>query len=401
MLASTRTGIHLREKQRPPEGDWFVWLLMSGRGFGKTLAGASWVNRLAEAHPEWRIALVGRTTSDVRDVMVDGATGIRSLNRQVNYEPSKRRLTWPNGTTATTFTADQPDMLRGPQFNAAWCDEIASWRYTDAWDNLKLGLRLGDHPQACVTTTPRPIKLVRELIADEYTRVVTGTTYENLDNLAPSFRRQVLERYEGTRLGRQELYAEILDDVPGALWTRDTIESCRVAKCPPLKQVVVAIDPAVTAGEDSDETGIVVCGLGEDGHGYVLADLSGRLTPEQWARRAVDAYNQHGANWIVAEVNNGGDLVERNIRLYRDGDNRLGESVGYRSVRAARGKYTRAEPVGGLYEQQRIHHVGILSDLEDQQCTWVPGEASPDRVDALVWGMTELMLGQRLVLGVL
>jgi predicted phage terminase large subunit-like protein len=378
-----------------------VWLLLSGRGFGKTLAGASWVNKLAVENAGWRLALVGRTASDVRDVMVDGATGIRSVNKSVTYEPSKRRLTWPNGSTATTFTADQPDMLRGPQFHAAWCDELASWRYRMAWDNLSLGLRLGDRPRVCVTTTPRPIKLIRELMKDEHTVNVTGTTYENLDNLAPSFRKQVLERYEGTRLGRQELYAEILDDVPGALWNRDTLEQCRVDKAPALSQIVVAIDPAVTAGEDSDETGIVVCGLGEDGHGYVLQDLSGRYTPEQWARRAVEAYNMHEANWIVAEVNNGGDLVERNIRLYRDGDLRLGERVSFRAVRAARGKYTRAEPIGNLYEQGRIHHVGVLPDLEDQQCTWVPGEASPDRVDALVWGMTELMLGQKLVLGVL
>lgn len=359
---------------------------MAGRGFGKTLTGAHWIDTLAREQA-YRLAVVGRTAGDVRDVMVEGPTGVLAINPDVVYEPSKRRLTWPNGATATTFTADKPDMLRGPQHHFVWCDELATWRYGETWDNLMLGLRLGDRPRALVTTTPRPISIVRDLVDRDGQDVVVvrGTTYENLDNLAPTFQDEILRRYEGTRLGRQELEAELLEDVPGALWSRAELEGLRPKRLPNMTRVVVSVDPAVTAAAGSDETGIVVCAMGEDDKGYVLEDLSGRYTPDEWGRIVANAYRIHEANGIIAEVNNGGDLVEKNIRSVDD-------SLPVTQVRAARGKYTRAEPVAAMYEQKRIYHAGTFPELEDQMCTWVPGDASPDRVDALVWGMTELMV---------
>lgn len=323
--------------------------------------------------------------------MVEGESGILAISppwARPLYEPSKRRVTWPNGSMVTVYTADEPDRLRGPQHHWAWCDELAAWRYPDAWDMLMFGLRLGSDPRVVVTTTPKPIKLVRDLISSPTTAVTTGSTYENLANLAPAFRDAIISRYEGTRLGRQELLAELLDDVPGALWTRSIIESCRVRETPELVRIVVAIDPAVTSGEDADETGIIVAGLGVDGHGYVLADRSVHLaSPETWARRAVVAYREFTADRIVAEVNNGGEMVELTLRT-------VDRSVSYRAVHASRGKRVRAEPVAALYEQGRIHHVGAHPTLEDQMCQFVPegSDISPDRVDALVWAMTDLML---------
>lgn len=340
---------------------------------------------MARQHAGCRIAIVGRTAADVRDVMIEGESGVLRINPEINYEPSKRRLTWPNGSTATTFTADKPDQLRGPQHHFAWCDELATWRYPETWDMLMLGLRLGQKPRALVTTTPRPIPIIRDLVErdGQDVAVVRGTTYENLDNLAPTFKSQILRKYEGTRLGRQELEAALLEDVPGALWTRRMLDDLR-RDAPPFKRVVVAVDPAVTAEEGSDETGIIVCGKGEDDKGYVIEDLSGRYTPNEWARQVANAYRIHGANTVIAEVNNGGDLVERNIKS-------ADRSISVTQVRAARGKYTRAEPIAAYYEQKRIYHAGSFPELEDQMCTWVPGDKSPDRVDALVWGMTELM----------
>ena len=380
-----------RPKQLTPPGDWLVWLILAGRGFGKSRTGAEWVRENVTAGKAARIALVADTAADAREVMVEGESGILATSPpwfRPTYEPSKRRLTWPNGAIATTYSAEEPDQLRGPQHDLAWADELAKWRYPDAWDQLRFGLRLGRDPRVIVTTTPRPTPIIRSLISEATTHVTRGATHENRANLAPAFLATVVARYEGTRLGRQELYAEILDDVPGALWKRDTIDSARVREAPALRRIVVAIDPAVTSGEASDETGIVVVGVSHDGHGYVLDDASGRHTPNEWARIAVAKLDAWRADRIVAEVNNGGDLVETNIRTVR-------RNAPFTAVRASRGKATRAEPVAALYEQGKVHHVGMLATLEDQLCSWEPSAAkSPDRLDALVWGLSNLMLGE-------
>jgi len=384
---------HARPKQLPPPGNWRVWLVCTGRGWGKTRAGAEWVRAEVESGRRGRLALVGRTAADARDVMIEGESGLLAVCPpwdRPRYEPSKRRLTWPNGAIATSYSADEPDLLRGPQHDGAWADELASWRFPEAWDMLLMGLRLGENPQVVAVTTPRPIKLIRDLMAQPTTVTVTGATFENEDNLPEPFLREIIARYQGTRLGRQELMGELLDDVPGALWTRQMIEQCHIAEAPDMVRVVVAIDPAVTSGDDADETGIVAAGKGVDGHAYVLADASCRLSPDGWGRRAVDLYRAHKADRIIAEVNNGGDLVERVIRTVDVG-------IPYRAVRASRGKATRVEPVAALYEQSRVFHVGGFDVLEDQLCAFASdgymGSDSPDHADALVWALHELMLG--------
>ena len=383
------------EKQRAPEGDWGVWLLMAGRGFGKTRAGAEWVRERVVLGAGRRIALVAPTPDDFRNVMVEGVSGLLRVSPwwfMPKYEPSKRKLTWPNGATAYGFSSYEPDRLRGPQFDTAWCDELASWKNArETWDNLQFGLRLGRSPRCAVTTTPKPIGLLRELKDREDVMVTTGSTYENRENLAADYIERIRRRYEGTRTGRQEIYAELLDEAEGSLWKRDWIEAARVREAPELARVVVAVDPAVSSRPGSDETGIVVAGADEDGHAYVLADGSGRMSPDGWARRAIGLLDRYGADRIVGEVNNGGDLVEHTVRTAYDD-----RVVPYRSVRASRGKYARAEPVSALYERGKVHHVGRLDRLEDQMCTWEPGaEGSPDRLDALVWAVTELGLRRR------
>lgn len=385
-----------RPKQLPPTGDWLGWLVMAGRGFGKTFTGAGWVNELADSGAAGRIALVAATAADARDTMVEGQSGILrmapSWNRPV-YEPSKRRLTWRNGAIATTFSAEEADRLRGPEHDAAWADELAAWQNAQAaWDMLMFGLRLGKHPRWLVTTTPRPVKLVKELLAREGRDVVVtrGSTFENEANLAPTFLAAVKQRYEGTRLGRQELNAELLSDMPGALWKVEWLERDRVSRPPAeLKRIVVAIDPAVSNNEGSDETGIIVAGVGADRHVYVLEDLSGRYAPHEWARKAIDAYRRHKADRIIAEVNNGGAMVEATIRA-------VDERASFKAVHASRGKVVRAEPIAAMYEKQTVHHVGAFDVLEDQMCSFTSdfdrGKVgySPDRVDALVWAVTEL-----------
>ena len=383
-----------RDSQKPPPGDWRIWLLLAGRGFGKTRTGAEFVRARVGARKARRIALVAPTAADARDVMVEGDSGLLAIappwDRPV-YEPSKRRLTWPDGAIATTYSADEPERLRGPQHDLAWCDELAAWRYPEAWDMLMLGLRLGADPRAVVTTTPRPTKLIKTLVADPKVVVTRGSTAENRGNLAPAFLDQIVRRYEGTRLGRQELDAEILEDTPGALWSHGIIEAARVTSAPGLRRIVVAIDPAAGSGEHSDETGIVIAGKDAAGHGYVLGDLSERYTPTEWAKAAIAAYRAHGADRIVAEVNNGGEMVEATLRMVDPG-------VPFTAVRASRGKAARAEPVAALYEQGRVHHVGALPRLEDQMCGFgrdfdrARAGYSPDRVDALVWALTELMV---------
>ena len=409
-----------RAKQVPPEGPWRTWLILAGRGFGKTRTGAEWVRAWVEAGRFRRIALVGETTADARDVMVEGDSGILAVSPPWNrprYEPSKRRLTWPGGAVAQTFSADDPEQLRGPQFDAAWADEIAKWRYPAAWDNLMLGLRLGPDPRCVATTTPRPRAWLIRMIDDPATVVTSGATAENAANLAPAFLERILATYGGSRLARQEIDGEMLRDTPGALWRRADLDRCRIAAAdtPALARIVIAIDPAVSTGAASDETGIIAAGIVAGpgpgigpspgpgigpsphsvpglGHGLgtaiVLEDLSGRFSPDAWARRAIEAYHRLGADALVAEVNQGGDMVIQTLAT-------VDPTVPVRAVRASRGKRTRAEPVVALYEQGRVRHAGPLPELEDQLCafTGAPGEASPDRLDALVWALTELMLG--------
>lgn len=381
-----------RPEQIAPSTDWNVWLIKAGRGFGKTRAGAEWIREKSE-DPLERIALIGRTAADVRDVMVEGHSGLMRIfpdNDKPLYEPSKRRITFKSGAIATTYSADEPNLLRGPQFTSAWADELAAWKYDrDSWDNLMFGLRLGERPQACVTTTPRPTKLIRELMSRKDCVVTGGSTYANAGNLANSFIESILKKYQGTRLGRQEIEAEVLDDNPGALWTGRLIEQYRVRVAPNMKRMVIAIDPAVTSNPDSDETGLIGAGIGEDDHCYIMADLSGIFPADTWARLAVNWYKDNEADRIVAEVNNGGDLVESTIRT-------ISREVSYKSVRATRGKTLRAEPVAALYEQGKVHHVGQFSQLEDQMTTYDPqatNNKSPDRMDAMVWAVTDLMLG--------
>lgn len=389
-----------RPQQLAPTGDdWLTWMILAGRGFGKTRSGAEWVRDLVENHNYRRIALVAEDAGDARDVMVEGESGIIAVcppwNRP-NYEPSKRRLTWPNGARATIFSADDPESLRGPQHDAAWLDELCKWRYQqEAWDQLQFGLRLGKRPVQCITTTPKPTKLLKEIVARPSTHVTKGHTYDNLDNLAETFREAIVSRYEGTRLGRQELNAEILDDNPNALFHMGLIEAARMSRKDvpeDLNRTVIAVDPPATGTDKSDECGIIACSRDipntNHAHFYVHQDhtVQGR-SPEGWAQAAVSAYYKHMANAIIAEVNNGGDMVESVIK-------NVDPTVPVIKVRASKGKWTRAEPVAGLYEQGRVHHIGVHTELEDQMCDFDPSGTvegkSPDRMDAVVWGLAEL-----------
>lgn len=381
-----------RDKQAPPTGEWSTWLILAGRGWGKTRTGAEWVLDQIEAGRR-RIALVARTAADYRAVMVEGESGLLAIappNLRPIYEPSKRQLTWPNGAIASLYSSEKPDQLRGPQHDAAWADELAAWsRPKETWDQLMFGLRLGDDPRCVVTTTPRPTPEVRDLVAEPSTAITRGATFENEANLATKQLERLRAAYEGTRLGRQELYGEILDDTEGALWTRAMLERA-VLSCPhplpDLARIVVAVDPAVTSGENSDETGIVVVGRDHAGHGYLLADYSGRYGVGEWERRVLNAHDTHDADMVVAEVNNGGDFIGHAIRNVR-------HTIRYKAVRATRGKVVRAEPVAGLYELDRMHHAGVFPELEDQMATWTPdSRESPDRLDALVWAVTALEL---------
>lgn len=388
-----------RDSQKPPPGDWFVWLLLAGRGFGKTKAAVEWIRTYVEGvsplqaphgAPE-RIALVAETAADGRDVMVEGQSGILKCSLPgfgPLYEPSKRRLTWPNGIVATTYSAEDPDQLRGPEHALGWADELAKWKYAaDTWANLVLGMRLGI-PKIAVTTTPRPLKLLKELVSRETTVVTTGSTYDNRANLSGEFLREIEDLYEGTRIGGQEIHGRILDDIEGALWQRTDIDKARVKQkdLPALERIVVAVDPPVTSNADSDECGIVVVGRDEDGDLWVIADVSvqGR-SPTGWAEVVVKAYEDYEADRVIGEVNNGGDMIETVLRT-------VGERISYKAVRATRGKMIRAEPVAARYEKGEVHHVGVYEKMEDQMCSYTGDrrEDSPDRMDALVWGCTEL-----------
>jgi phage terminase large subunit-like protein len=334
------------------------------------------------------IHFLGATAGDARDIMIEGESGILKSSPpwdMPKYEPSKRKVTWKNGAHALIFTADEPDRLRGPQCYAAWCDEIASWRYPeDAWDNLMMGLRLGNKPRVIATTTPRPTKMIRELIKDPNTYVTSGTTYENIQNLAPAFLNTIITKYEGTRLGRQELMAEMLEDIEGALWTLKLIEDSRVKEHPEFVVSAIALDPAVTSKEGSDDTGIIRGGRDAKGEIYICEDNTGIYTPNRWATIAVSKYDLHKLDCVVGEINNGGELIETVIK-------NIDRNVNYKPVWASRGKTIRAQPVVGLYEQKRVHHVGVLSKLEDEMTNWILGDPSPNRIDALVWLVTYLM----------
>lgn len=388
-------GFWGRANQRAPAGNWQTWLALAGRGFGKTEAGAQWIRERVAAGAR-NIALVAETQKDLEEVMVARLLAIYPPGQAPVARFKPVRLIWPNGAMALGYNGTEPNQLRGPEFDTAWVDELAKYRYAqETWDMLQFTMRSGTDPRVFVTTTPRPIDVIRKIMADPFTVVTRGSTFDNAANLPPQFLRQLRARYEGTRLGRQELNAEILEDVPGALWTRDIIEGCRVSAEPIMRRVVIAIDPPVTSGENADECGIIAAGLGDDGHGYVLADRSSQgEKPSEWARRAVLAFKQFDADCIVAEVNNGGEMIEEVIRA-------VDPNMPVRSVRATRGKVLRAEPISLLYEQRRIHHVGAFPKLEDQMCAMTPdfdpsdAGYSPDRLDALVWAMTELMLGHK------
>lgn len=390
------------DKQLPPETppEWRSWLILGGRGAGKTRAGAEWVR--AQALGQWsdghghaeRIAIIGPTLDEARAVMVEGKSGLLAIHMQderPRYEPSKRLLTWPNGAIAQVFSADEPESLRGPQFDAAWCDEVAKWRYaSEVWDMLAFALRLGENPRAVVTTTPRPTPLVKQLLADSATVVSRTATADNRQHLARTFWADVMARYAGTRLGRQELDGELIDDDPDALFSRAMIEQGRCRDVPELVRVVVAVDPPASHGRRANACGIICAGLGQDGRAYVLDDGTLRgASPSRWAQAVTALYAARHADRVVAEVNQGGAMVEQVLR-------EVDPAVAFRAVHATRGKAVRAEPVAALYEQGRISHVGAFPELEDEMCTAIRGgRHSPDRLDALVWAITDLMLRRR------
>jgi phage terminase large subunit-like protein len=343
------------------------------------------------AKPGARIAIVAPTAADARDVCIQGESGLLSCCPPWDipeYQPSLRRVVWKNGAIATTYSADEPERLRGPQHTHAWCDEVGAWRYPETWDMLAMGLRLGDKPRTVVTTTPRQTPLMKIIRQSSGVIITRGRTLDNVDNLAPTFMQTMMDRYGGTRLARQELDGEDLWDEPGALWDREVLDETRQTRTQmQYARVVVSVDPAGSNTADSDETGIIVAAKGMDGHGYVLADLSGKYSPDQWARKAIAAYEQFDADRIIAEKNQGGDMVAHTLKT-------VNPEIPLRLVHASRGKIARAEPVAALYEQRKIHHVGCFGPLEDQMCTWVQGMKSPDRLDALVWALTELFIGK-------
>ena len=389
-----------RDEQKPPPGDWRTWLLMGGRGSGKTRAGAEWVHRVAcdagGSGAALRIALVAETLGDAREVMVDGPSGICRIARRSrpSFEVSRRRLVWPNGAVAHVFSSEDPESLRGPQFDLAWCDELAKWKNArETWDMLQFGLRLGRHPRAMVTTTPRPLPLIKAILSDPDTAATRIRTADNAANLAPGFVAAMEKRYGGSRLGRQELAGELIEDREDALWRRADIERLRVGKPGPVGRIVVAVDPPAAAAARNSCCGIVVAGLDASGRGVVLADGSlEAASPAAWGRAVVRLYRRFDADRVVAEVNQGGDMVAAILRS-------VDPAVPVTTVRATRGKWLRAEPVAALYEQGRVVHADAFPELEDQMCDFGPdglsSGRSPDRLDALVWALTALLMTAR------
>lgn len=387
------------DHQRPPEGDWRVWMLLGGRGAGKTRAGAEWLRACTTGRRPLagRVALVGETLQDAREVMVEGVSGLLAVHppgERPRWLPSRRRLEWENGAVAQVFSSEDPDALRGPQFDLAWCDELAKWRHPqETWDMLQFALRLGESPRQLVTTTPRPIPLLKQLLSDPETRVARAATEANAAHLARGFVSAIRARYAGTRLGRQELDGELVDDRPGALWTREMIETARTTHVPELERIVIAIDPPASSGRRSDACGIVVAGISAEGIAHVLADASmERARPADWAARAARLWHAHHADCLVAEVNQGGEMVSAVIAGVDPG-------IPVRSVHASRGKLARAEPVALFYEQGRVRHAGAFPELEDEMADFGPGGLSngrsPDRLDALVWALGELLMARR------
>lgn len=399
-LLQTWDAVARPEQRSDPDKKTTLWL--AGRGFGKSFSLAGVIHQWVETGLYGRIAVVAPTSSDVRDTVVEGPAGIMAWapknHPHPRYQPSKRRITFWNGCKAYLFSAEEPQRFRGPQFHAAACDELAAWkRLQETWDMLQFCVRLGTHPRWAIATTPRPLAIIKELAKDPGVAVIKGSTYDNAANLAVAFLDEIRKKYEGTRLGRQEIHAEILDDNPGALWRMAQIESLRVKQAPELRRIGIGVDPAVSHDEHSNETGIVVGGVGTcfcksssgELHGFIFEDLSGIYSPAEWAKKIITAFSKHDADRIIAEVNNGGDLVEANLRAHE------GHHVSIRTVHAAKGKHTRAEPIAALYEQGKVHHVGSLPRLEDQMTQWNPlmDSGSPDRLDALVHLLTDLMLG--------
>ncbi len=396
------------EHQMPPEGDWRNWVIMGGRGAGKTRAGAEWVRMMVEGSKPLdpgrasRVAIVAETLDQAREVMVFGESGILACSppdRRPSWIAGRKVLQWPNGAEAQIFSAHDPEALRGPQFDAAWVDELAKWpKAQDTWDMLQFALRLGDHPQVCATTTPRNVPVLKKILSLSSTVVTHAPTEANRANLADSFLAEVQERYAGTRLGRQELEGILIDDIDGALWTHKGLEGLRVEHAPDVDRIVVAVDPPVTGTAGSDECGIIVAGVrmrgpAQDWEAFVLEDASVQgVTPMGWAKAAIKAVEDWGADKLVAEVNQGGDMVEAVVR-------QVDPNVPFKKVHASKGKAARAEPVAALYEQGRVHHVRSLGVLEDQMCQMsvqgYQGKGSPDRVDALVWALHELILESR------
>jgi len=388
-------GLFGSPHQIPPDpnvSDWTTWLLIGGRGAGKTRAGAEWVRGLAAQSAGACIALVGETEHDAREVMIEGVSGLMSIHHRLErpvWIASRRRLEWGNGAVAQAFSAEDPESLRGFQFSAAWCDEIAKWRHAEAtFDMLQFGLRLGERPRQVITTTPRPIPLLKRLITDAATAVTRAGTRANAFNLSASFLDTVVARYAGTRLGRQELDGEIIDDRPDALWSRATIEKCRVEGAPPLTRIVVGVDPPASSNAQSAACGLVAAGRAQDGRIYVIADeTNAGLSPSGWAAKAIALWRRLEADALVAEVNMGGDMVRAVLR-------EVDASVPITTVRATRGKWMRAEPIATLYEQGRVKHVGTFPALEDEMCDFgldgLSNGRSPDRLDALVWAVTSL-----------
>lgn len=389
-------NVWARPDQLPPPGDWRTWLLLGGRGSGKTRSAAEWIRAEVEAGKRQQLGIIGPTADSLRRIMVEGPSGILAVAPPWNrptFGPATRTITWPNGAVAHLFSAEEPDRLRGPNLDGAWCDELCSWEPAElVWDMLAMALRLpgprGHAPQVVISTTPKPIPALKSVMEAPSTVITRARTADNAANLDASTLEYLTTKYGGTTLGRQELDAELLDDVDGALWNRSLLDACRVPTMPDLRRVVVAIDPSGT--RRGAEAGIVVAGKAADGHCYVLADYSAKLSPEGWARKAITAYRAHHADRIVAEANFGAEMVETTIRS-------IDASVPLKLVHASRGKAVRAEPVVALYEQRRVHHVGNLPELEDELCQWTPdGSApSPGRLDALVWAVTELALAEQ------
>lgn len=388
--ARYRWDVWARPNQLEPEGDHRYWLVLAGRGFGKTRAGVEWVRDQIENGRSSRAIVIAPTSADCRDTIVDGPSGFLNVcppwNRPL-YEPSKRRLTWDNGAIVSLYSAEEPDRLRGVNCDLMLADELAAWTHSETWDMAMFALRIGANPRAMITTTPRPTRLIKNLVENPSTAVTRGSTYDNKANLAPQFLDAILTKYDGTRMGRQEIYAEVLEDVEGAILTLEQLISLRVEKADDPQRIVVGVDPAISTGENADNTGIVVSSRGKDGHLYALADRSCRLGPAGWARRVVETFHEFKADLIVAEQNQGGAMVEHTIRS-------LDADVPIKLVHATRGKHVRAEPILAMFEQGKAHTMAGMDELESQLAAFTPegyeSDGSPDSADAFIWASTEL-----------